>query len=643
MPDLQMFIPITKIDAAKRLVYGVATAEQKDRAGEICDYASTKPFYEKWSGEVSKASDGKSLGNIRAMHGKIAAGKVTEISFNDAAMQIEICAKVVDDAEWAKVEEGVYTGFSQGGSYVKRWKDADGLQRYTADPAEVSLVDMPCLPSATFQFIKADGLTEERHFTSVEKDTPVITNDQVAAKARELAKVAGDETKWADHVEPARVELEKAASGETIEPAKVVEAEKPSPTVDVLNEVEQVWKSKDGQTFKNKADAVKHAADLAKVETPADKAITALSSALGKVDLSTDGRKAEAKTGTAMKDGSYPIDDKKSLKDAVDAFGRAKNKAATKRHIVQRAKALKLTDLLPADWPGSTQKADKAFAVTDLDKAAEWPVEQATAVRKFFGLAADLALTKDVVAKAASLYGVANMVQLLAALEDAEESFEMDSYWGGTVNVPADLKTRFGALLGEFGDLVAETLDLVLQSSSDEEIAEEMTRGAQIRDLIKAGARHSKTDTDLIQKAHDATVALGADCDADNAEKHQPTGDLAKADLAKLTAENAEFKATLEKMMPLMTEAAEKISTLEAQVKKISETPMPGGPARLNVIGKEDEVTTNIRKAAEAGDGEAVALELFKLSHGRPLRGLPGIMTPQPTTVQTASEATPAA
>src|SRR5262249_22633370 len=123
---LRMFVPITKIDAVKRLVYGIATAEKVDRTGQVCDYASTKPFYDKWSGHIEKATGGKSLGNVRAMHGKVAAGKVTALTFNDDQRQIEICAKVVDDAEWKKVEEGVYTGFSQGGAYVKRWKDEDG-------------------------------------------------------------------------------------------------------------------------------------------------------------------------------------------------------------------------------------------------------------------------------------------------------------------------------------------------------------------------------------------------------------------------------------------------------------------------------------------------------------------------------------
>ena len=100
------------------------------------------------------------------MHSNIAAGKLVDIAFNDAAKRIEICGKVVDDDEWQKVEEGVYTGFSQGGRYLKRWPDPDEpkLMRYTAEPVEVSLVDHPCLPEATFAVVKADGSTELRKF-----------------------------------------------------------------------------------------------------------------------------------------------------------------------------------------------------------------------------------------------------------------------------------------------------------------------------------------------------------------------------------------------------------------------------------------------------------------------------------------------
>jgi hypothetical protein len=199
MTQLQMFIPLTKVDAGKRLVYGVVTAEAPDRGNEVCDYASTKPYYQKWSDEFRKASGGKSLGNLRAMHGKVAAGRVEAIHFNDDDKQIEVCAKIVDDAEWAKVEAGVYTGFSQGGGYVKRWPDENNpdLMRYTASPCEISLVDLPCLPSATFAMIKADGAVETMKFASFD------------------------------------------------------------------NAVEQVWMAGDGKTFKKKAEALAHQALLA--------------------------------------------------------------------------------------------------------------------------------------------------------------------------------------------------------------------------------------------------------------------------------------------------------------------------------------------------------------------------------------------
>ncbi len=169
MNDMNLFVPITKIDAAQRLVYGVVTAEAPDVSREVCDYASTKPHYQKWSQNFMSASGGKSFGNLRAMHGNVAAGKLVDIAFSDAAKRIEICGKVVDDDEWQKVEEGVYTGFSQGGRYLKRWPDPDApaLTRYTAEPLEVSPVDHPCLPEATFAVITADGSTELRKFKPV--------------------------------------------------------------------------------------------------------------------------------------------------------------------------------------------------------------------------------------------------------------------------------------------------------------------------------------------------------------------------------------------------------------------------------------------------------------------------------------------
>ena len=146
MSALDLFLPLAKVDLDRRLVTGVATAETPDRSGEIFDYASSKPYFEKWSVEAAAATGGKSFGAVRAMHTPIAAGKLTDIAFDDEAKRITVVAKIVDDDQWRKVQEGVYTGFSQGGRYVKRWADGDsGLTRYTADPHEISLVDLHCV------------------------------------------------------------------------------------------------------------------------------------------------------------------------------------------------------------------------------------------------------------------------------------------------------------------------------------------------------------------------------------------------------------------------------------------------------------------------------------------------------------------
>lgn len=233
MKKLRLFVPLTKVDAVQRIVYGVATAEEVDKSGEIFDYATSTPYFKTWSDTISKVTGGKSLGNVRAMHGKVAAGKLTQIEFNDVAKQIEVAAHIVDDNEWEKVEKGVYTGFSIGGKYEKVWKDEElGKNRFTANPSEISIVDNPCVTSATFTCIKADGVEEQIAFqlqeipevTEAEKSvTP--SNDAVAARATVLAKIFGEETEWPDYIEQARGDLTKAAPNEE---AAVVE----NPVVD---------------------------------------------------------------------------------------------------------------------------------------------------------------------------------------------------------------------------------------------------------------------------------------------------------------------------------------------------------------------------------------------------------------------------
>lgn len=195
---MNLFAQISKVDEEKRLVFGRAVQETVDKSGEIMDYESSKPHFVKWSKDIAEDTEGKSLGNLRAMHGKVAAGKLTAIDFNDAEKAIDVCAKVVDDQEWKKVMEGVYTGFSIGGSYAgnKTVEKVNGedVTRYTAIPSELSLVDRPCVPSAKFfEVQKSDGTTARVAFAKIEEVQVVedATVDGTPEQVDELVKVMG--------------------------------------------------------------------------------------------------------------------------------------------------------------------------------------------------------------------------------------------------------------------------------------------------------------------------------------------------------------------------------------------------------------------------------------------------------------------
>jgi hypothetical protein len=329
----RVFVPLMKVDEEQRLVFGKITAQEVDQSGEMMDYETSKPNFESWSSQIEAGSGGLSKGNLRVMHGLSVAGKLTDLQFDDADQAIEVCAKVVDDAEWNKVIEGCYTGFSVGGKYGKKWKevvDGETITKFTAIPNEVSLVDNPCVKSATFSLVKADGAEEQVAFqtaappedtdtggegtdgpeATVEKTVvddhklPVVGEPSataIAEKAGELAKTANDGSTWQDHIAAARDQLMKGetsalgaavgqqqeartdeATGEVDPPAKETgegEADDDAAADDDAGEgdsvekvtppgVKQSWTTSDGQAFEKKADAVAHEEELQKAAAP---------------------------------------------------------------------------------------------------------------------------------------------------------------------------------------------------------------------------------------------------------------------------------------------------------------------------------------------------------------------------------------
>ena len=163
-----LFFQLTKVDEAQRLVYGRATQEVPDGVREIFDFDSSLPYFQKWSDAAMKRSGGKSRGNVREMHEPIAAGKVLEMNPVPAEKAIDIGTYCSDDGTWKKILDGTLTGFSVGGKYKKRWADPGNptFMRYTAEPSEISYVDSPAVPTATYTLIKADGSQELRKAVS---------------------------------------------------------------------------------------------------------------------------------------------------------------------------------------------------------------------------------------------------------------------------------------------------------------------------------------------------------------------------------------------------------------------------------------------------------------------------------------------
>lgn len=178
------FMRLAKVDESKRQVWGVVTAEVPDKEDEVCDYSSSVPYYKSVISEMDKATSipgvEKNYFPLRIMHSLREGGKCVGFEFRDADKEIFMGFEVVDDDAWMKVRKGIFTGFSQGGRVMKAWDDPvyRGCTRYTANPAEISLVDNPCLGVAHYSYVKSDGSSEMRKLRSIGDDGVIIPRDK---------------------------------------------------------------------------------------------------------------------------------------------------------------------------------------------------------------------------------------------------------------------------------------------------------------------------------------------------------------------------------------------------------------------------------------------------------------------------------
>ena len=141
---------------------------------------------------------------------------------------------------------------------------------------------------------------------------------------------------------------------------------------------------------------------------------------LTKADFTDDERKKLADSGEAMPDGSYPIRNVSDLENAIHAYGRAKDKSATRAHIIKRAKALNAEDKLPEGWDGSSKAVEP-----DLTKADDETAQVALADTAI-GIIRQL-----IIAEASEpddeTFDLYTLVQVLSSLRDFKLSEEQEA------------------------------------------------------------------------------------------------------------------------------------------------------------------------------------------------------------------------
>ncbi|WP_214103227.1 hypothetical protein [Acrocarpospora catenulata] len=381
------------------IVYGKATGPQLDLDAQICDPEWLKKAMPAWM----------EFGNIREMHGPIAAGVGIELEAKGDDWWLK--SKCVDPGTARKIEQGVLKGYSIGIKGPKVVKDAaaPGGRIVGGIVAETSYVDRPCNPTATLMIAKMAGSGQ---LAPVDLDGEPIVQDQSKAddtaddaagtvagfdrdRAERLLKaVSADGTideqpdidgavqaiaLIAGLIQAEAAELAAGCYGETWDISLLLRA------VEVLKLF--VERERAGATSAATAGTVTADVDLAAVPDLTKTAgggvtLEGLAATVDKLTelvkraFSQAERDDAADDGTAMPDGSFPIVNRADLENAIRSAGRAKNPAAARRHIIARARALEAADLIPGDWtkaadPDTTTTTETPVSKDELAELAE--------------------------------------------------------------------------------------------------------------------------------------------------------------------------------------------------------------------------------------------------------------------------------
>ncbi|HVM96150.1 MAG TPA: hypothetical protein VMT89_07160 [Candidatus Acidoferrales bacterium] len=298
-----------------------------------------------------------------------------------------------------------------------------------------------------------------------------------------------------------------------------------------------------------------------------------------KREFSEDKRKELADKGHALPDGSYPIENKGDLKNAIQAVGRAKNPAKAKAHIKARAKDLGASDMLPDTW--SKRDDDNVIDMTGL-------------LRKN-AVDFDTSLENQETGEDAGEM-MQELNECLCALGCAVNSI----LWDETVT---DKSAAIEESFNQFKDYVAGLTPATLEKTMNAEVKK------QIDEAVAAAL---KDTTDRVTKAEAENAALKDQIAfLSMPVEHQ---EFAKAmspeDKKKFAAKDK--KGQQEEMDEAKKRAAQ---TIDPAIKKRLDEADEDRKV-LKQLQEKDEITTFAKRAVELGLPEGDGEMLRKAHHG---------------------------
>ena len=319
-------------DDGSMFVYGLATDPTLDMDQQICDAGWLKSAMPQWF---------KTGANVREQHSNIAAGVGIELNADGDKWMLK--SEVVDPITQAKVRKGVLKGYSIGikQAQVMKSDEAPNGVIVGGNIVEVSLVDRPANPSARIEIAKS--VNGELTMTEIEKADDIL---------QEAVMTEGP-----------------AAEGRTPEDRELVCTD--CDGEGKIHTVNNEWHTCEmcGGTGLRPEDSPldivqedpSHPAANLRQDTGINEA-KADEPEVEKREFTDAERADAADAGQAMPDGSYPIKTVKDLKNAIQSYGRAKDPAKVKAHIMARAKALGKESMIPENWSkaieADTAKAD---------------------------------------------------------------------------------------------------------------------------------------------------------------------------------------------------------------------------------------------------------------------------------------------